>query len=232
MINIILKEGIIIMIITKSNISWDQFDHQLKEVFGMKMKHIDDLYFNVIKRIDIGEFTELEDMKSLNYLQDLRKMNGELCVITDYCYEEKCGPFIIDASKINDFVKNFYMEYGTAFYSTDVIIINFAEELIWVLFHEGICWLTKGRFIDRRKYVKDEDDLLKVAEEAAGGDLDKFIEIKPFYYINKNETIQIEWNLKGHINTNEGPHVKIEHSNGKGDWTVVDKYYIEGRNYY
>ena len=83
-----------------------------------------------------------------------------------------------------------------------------------------------------RKYVKNQDDLLKVAEEAAGGDLDKFKETKPFYYINEDKTIKIEWNPEGHPNTDEGPHVKVEYPNEKGGWTVVDKYYIEGRDHY
>lgn len=128
-----------------SNISWDEFNHQLKEVFGKRMRLVDDLYFNVIKRMDIGEFTELEDMQSLNYLQDLCEMSGELCVITDYCYEKECGPFIVDASEINNFVKDFHAEYGEVFCSTDVIVISFTDKLIWVLFHEGICWLSKGK---------------------------------------------------------------------------------------
>lgn len=33
--------------------------------------------------------------------------------------------------------------YGEAFYATDIIIVSFSEKMIWVLFHEGICWLSK-----------------------------------------------------------------------------------------
>ena len=65
-------------------------------------------------------------------------------MITDYCYEKKCGPFVVDANHINEFVENFSTAFGEAFYSTDVIVISFTEKLIWVLFHEGICWLSKG----------------------------------------------------------------------------------------
>ncbi len=134
------------IIIKEDNISWDEFNHQLKETFNIKMKYVDDLYFNVIKRFDVGgEFVKLNDMESLDCLQHMREMNGELCVITDYCYKKKCGPFIVDASEINNFVKDFYAEYGEVFCSTDIIIISFAEKLIWVLFHEGICWLSEGK---------------------------------------------------------------------------------------
>ena len=46
---------------------------------------------------------------------------------------------------MHDFVEEFLDEYGEVFYRTDLIVINFAQKLIWVLFHEGICWLTKGK---------------------------------------------------------------------------------------
>lgn len=29
------------------------------------------------------------------------------------------------------------------FFSTDIVIVNFKEKLVWVVFHEGKCWLTK-----------------------------------------------------------------------------------------
>lgn len=129
----------------KGNISWAEFNARFYEVFGKKMRIADDLYFNVVKRMEIGEIISLEDMEALNFLQDLREMEGELCVVTDYCYTKRCGPFIVNANEIHDFVEEFLDEYGKAFYSTDVIIINFEKEIIWVLFHEGVCWLTKGR---------------------------------------------------------------------------------------
>ena len=36
------------------------------------------------------------------------------------------------------------MVYGEAFYSTDIVIINFEKKLLWVFFHEGIYWLSEG----------------------------------------------------------------------------------------
>ena len=140
----------------KGNISWAEFDDKLYEVFGKKMKSADDLYFNLLKQVKIGESTYLEDMDALNCLQDLQEMEGELCVITDYCYNYKCGPFIVNANEIHDFVEEFLDEYGEVFHTGgDLIIINFEKKLIWVLFHEGICWLTKGR-ID----CKEEDQAM------------------------------------------------------------------------
>ena len=53
---------------------------------------------------------------------------------------------MLDASEIETFVKSFKEIYKQPFYSTDIVIINFEEKIIWVLFHEGICWLTRGEF--------------------------------------------------------------------------------------
>ncbi len=83
-----------------------------------------------------------------------------------------------------------------------------------------------------RKYVKNQDELLQKAEEAAGGNLDDFEEIKPGWYQNKEGTIKIEWNPEGHANTNEGPHVTVRHRNERGGWSVMEKYFIEGWDYY
>ncbi|ANU47560.1 hypothetical protein ADH76_19900 [Enterocloster clostridioformis] len=116
----------------------------MKQVFGKTFKYVDELYLNVIKEIKFGEGNELNDNEALKYLQELHTMSGKLHVITDICYEKKCGPFVVDANMIDKFIDTFYSTYGQAFYSTDIVIINFEQKLIWVLFHEGVCWLSEG----------------------------------------------------------------------------------------
>ena len=63
-----------------------------------------------------------------------------------------------------------------------------------------------------RHLVRNEDELLKVAENAAGGSLDKFDEIKPGRWMGEIEgkKLKIEWEPGGHNSTNEGPHVRIQ----------------------
>ena len=121
-----------------------EFENSMHDIFGKGFKYVDELYYNVNNQLQFGEETELSDVEVLVYLQKLHYMSGILYVITDYCYEKKCGPFVVDANHINEFVENFSTAFGEAFYSTDVIVISFTEKLIWVLFHEGICWLSKG----------------------------------------------------------------------------------------
>ena len=115
-------------------------------VFGKNFKNVDELYFNVVKQINFEEGMDFEDIEVVILLEKLNEFNGYLHVITDYCYENKCGPFVLDASEIETFVKSFKEIYKQPFYSTDIVIINFEEKIIWVLFHEGICWLTRGEF--------------------------------------------------------------------------------------
>jgi len=116
----------------------------MKQVFGRNFKYVDELYCNVTAKMNTGGERELDDCEALKYLQNLHIMNGNLCVITDFCYETKCGPFVMDASEINSFVDTFLDTYGETFYASDIVIISFEEKLIWVLFHEGICWLSEG----------------------------------------------------------------------------------------
>ena len=132
--NILLKGGTIINKI----ITWNEFNDKMKKVFGKSFRYVDDLYFNVEKEVTFGENAELEDDQALRYLQDLYNMNGELCVITDICYEKNQGPFIVKSNEIQNFVNTYKLTFGEAFYSTDIIIINFEEKVLWVLFHEGI----------------------------------------------------------------------------------------------
>lgn len=133
----------------KDHISWDEFDAKLYEVFGKKIKKLrrtEDLYFNVVKRVEIGDLAYVDDMETLYHLQDMQEMEGELYVAVGYCFLPGKGPFVVNANEIHDFVKEFYDEYGDTFFSLcDIVIINFEKAVIWVYFHEGMCWLTKGR---------------------------------------------------------------------------------------
>jgi len=81
--------------------------------------------------------------------------------------------------------------------------------------------------------VSDQDELLRQAEEAAGGSLDNFTERKPGRWISPDGLKQIEWSPEGHSNTNEGPHVTVqERSDPKERWRVTKKVFIEGQREY
>ena len=79
-----------------------------------------------------------------------------------------------------------------------------------------------------RKFVENQDELLKIAEQEAGGSLDDWISDEENQWVSPDKTTKIEWNPEGHSNTNEGPHVTIRKINSKGGYSVVDKYFIRG----
>ncbi|WP_438038805.1 hypothetical protein [Sorangium sp. So ce128] len=54
-----------------------------------------------------------------------------------------------------------------------------------------------------RTLVSNEDELLAIAEEAAGGRLDAWTEFKTNYWISPDGKKKIEFNLEGHKTTNE-----------------------------
>lgn len=122
---------------------WNEFHNKMEQVFGKSFHQADDLYYNIKKEVNYGESIELNDIEALKYLQNLHIMKGTLYVITDFCYYKSRGPFIVKADEIKSFVSTFYETYGEDFYSTDIIIVNFEEKRIWVLFHEGKCWLSE-----------------------------------------------------------------------------------------
>ena len=142
--------------------------------------------------------------------------------------------------------------YGNAAVVTGNVAVNWENALSVGAYAEGMFSMygTSGTMLSQasgsssriitnsagqevqRKYVEDQDALLKVAEDFAGGDLDNLTEIKPGWYQNKEGTLKIEWNPYGHATTNEGPHVTIRIKNEKGGWSVLQKYFIEGMDFY
>ena len=126
-----------------SMMNWDEFNETMKNVFGRTFIDVDDLYFNVVREKRFGESIEIDDRLALDILKELKPICGEICVITDLCYRKDYGPFTMHANQLDKFVNDFSQNYGETFYSTDVIIVNFEQQMIWVLFHEGMSWLSK-----------------------------------------------------------------------------------------
>ena len=78
-----------------------------------------------------------------------------------------------------------------------------------------------------RRFVHDQDELLKVAEDAAGGSLDGWKVKKPGWFESPDGKVRIEWEPGGHLNTNEGPHVTVKFYNGQR-YEFVEKIFISG----
>ncbi len=97
-------------------------------------------------------------------------------------------------------------------------------------------WVTDQHGHRVKRYlVQNEDDLLHVADNAAGGSLSNFKEIKPNWYEGEigGQRIKIEWQPGGERVMNEGPHVKVQRWDSKkgkgGKWLAPEKIFIEGK---
>jgi hypothetical protein len=82
-----------------------------------------------------------------------------------------------------------------------------------------------------RSLVSSEDELLAAAERFAGGSLDTFTEYKPNWWQSPDGKMRIEFNLEGHANVKEGPHVTVRVFDGQRH-SAVAKIFIEGREQY
>jgi RHS repeat-associated protein len=89
---------------------------------------------------------------------------------------------------------------------------------------DGDCENDKGKDTE---HVDNQDELLKAAEDAAGGSLDDYNNYKPDWWESPDGERRIEWNPDGHSNTNEGPHTTVRDFNGKRHG-VTKKVFIKG----
>ena len=88
--------------------------------------------------------------------------------------------------------------------------------------------------------MADQDELLKYAEDAAGGSLDLLDEVKPGWFQGVRPDgvlVRIEWEPVGHSTTNEGPHVTVRiledaDAGVQGGWKVVRKAFIQDQEQY
>lgn len=89
-------------------------------------------------------YEELENIEILERLEDLRKFEGQLYIVTDESYEDEFGPFKVNASDIYEFVANYWGSFGKIggyFVNTDLMIFNFELKLIWIAHHEGAYYI-------------------------------------------------------------------------------------------
>lgn len=136
--------------------------------------------------------------------------------------------------------KNFLLKYNGAAINNAYFFIDEIKEMIMMGIFYGVDIEDSIDIIYNNKGY--EDDLLKVAEGAAGGSLDNLAEIKPGWWEGTptsgpyaNKKIRVEWQVGGESVMNEGPHTKIlvwdetAGKGGKGKWGTDEKFFIEGQ---
>lgn len=107
----------------------------------LKKITVDDFYIPGTKMVEVPDFCNLSDEELLLYLEELRPLSGEICVITDICYREGFGPFLLEADRLEGLVKNHRAIFSDDFFSTDAVIISFQERMVWMFHHSGLVGL-------------------------------------------------------------------------------------------
>lgn len=84
------------------------------------------------------EYQHLEDIDILSCLEELRKFEGDLYIITDVSYKEDLGPFKVKSTDIYEFIENYWNNFGEYLLYVDLLILNFELKLAWIFHHGGV----------------------------------------------------------------------------------------------
>lgn len=92
------------------------------------------------KAIDVKK---ISDEELFWILDDLHEITGEICFITQICYKEGFGPFLLEANRLGELIENYYRIFGEHFYDANVIIISFSEKVVWLVDCLGFAEIMK-----------------------------------------------------------------------------------------
>ena len=76
-------------------------------------------------------------------LDDLHEITGEICFITQICYKEGFGPFLLEADRLGELIENYYRIFEEHFFKKNVIIISFSQKVVWLVNCLGAVELIK-----------------------------------------------------------------------------------------
>ena len=82
------------------------------------------------KALDIEQ---ISDEEIFWILDDLHEITGEICFITQICYNEGFGPFLLKAERLGELIENYYRIFSEHFYDKNVIIISFSQKVVWLV---------------------------------------------------------------------------------------------------
>lgn len=123
-------------------VNWKVLIGYIKKQYNIefnKMSTADAFYIEGSKWTRVENYEDLEDVELLDYLNEKRKFEGELYVITDESsYMKNLGPFKVNSMYIKDFIKDYYKSFGHHLINTDLMILNLQLKLVWIFQHEGV----------------------------------------------------------------------------------------------
>ena len=128
-----------------SILKWSYYESLLINNLGVKPTKIEDYELSnngksiESKWYDIEDWESLDDLTILGYLEELKPFRGELLVVTEASYfNDKLGPFQVNAVDMKQFVNSHLESFGECFFNGDVIIVSINDKLVWIFHHEGM----------------------------------------------------------------------------------------------
>lgn len=61
---------------------------------------------------------------------------GRILVVTDLCFMNGRGAFVLEDSSIEDFVASYEERLGESFFNGDVVVVGLDARQVWLLHHE------------------------------------------------------------------------------------------------
>ena len=89
------------------------------------------------------DIEQISDEELFWILDDLHEITGEICFITQICYKEGFGPFLLEADRLGELIENYYRIFEEHFYDKNVIIISFSQKVVWLVNCLGFVELLK-----------------------------------------------------------------------------------------
>lgn len=121
---------------------WSTVCRKVQEELSINLKNkgyitVDDFLVPAKPLDEIYNFENLSDKEIFERIKRLSEISGEVFVITDVCYREKFGPFIVSSERLDEFVCNHEFMFSEKFVETDVLIISLCKKMVWMFHHSG-----------------------------------------------------------------------------------------------
>lgn len=89
------------------------------------------------------EADDLENIEILEILENKRKFEGDLYIITYESHKENIGSFKVNHSNLHKFINMYWEMFGGYFFNQDLLIFNFELKIVWVYHHSNFYEVLK-----------------------------------------------------------------------------------------
>jgi len=125
-------------------IEWSELDSIIKSKQGLEhvsYREFEKMVMENVENIHWESCLNWEaysDIQLVKMLDQLKQLSGMSVIVTEVSYLKDFGPFICEASRLDDFSELYYHELGECLFNGDLVIINIKSDNVWIFSHEGV----------------------------------------------------------------------------------------------